>query len=99
MRIPGLKRGRVVRWATGRPVEAFLVAVVVTVIVLRIVMGGGWSFKWLWSDNGVGNFTDDMVLLTVGYFRVWKKHVHPHLRRTKELHEHLIPPGKDGGEV
>ena len=24
-----------------------------------------WAYKWLWSNNSVGNFTDDAILLGV----------------------------------
>lgn len=45
-----------------------------------------WLFKWLWTNNGVGNFTADAVVFVLGGRWVWKKHIKPHVDSVKHLH-------------
>lgn len=45
-----------------------------------------WAFKWLWTNDGVGNFTASAVVFIAGGRYVWTKHVKPHLDSVKHLH-------------
>lgn len=45
-----------------------------------------WAFKWLWTNDGVGNFTASAVVFALGGRWVWVRHVKPHLDRIHHLH-------------
>lgn len=47
---------------------------------------GDWLYKWLWANNGVGNFTASAIALIVSYRFLWKK-LKPVIERHNELHE------------
>lgn len=50
---------------------------------------------WYFNHGVPGNLAASAIwgslAVTVGYFRVWKKHMRPHIERTAQIHRHLNP--------
>lgn len=59
--------------------------------------GEFWTDPYHWFfDAGVpANLVASIICFVAagvtGYFRVWKKHMRPHIERTHQIHRHLDP--------
>ena len=54
-----------------------------------------WLIHWCNANGVPGNLAASAITgtlaVTAGYFRVWKRHIRPHIDRTAEIHRHLNP--------
>lgn len=56
--------------------------------MIFLIVWHNWLFKWIYQNDGVGNFLDDVLLLFMGYF-VGKLLVSFVKRQLGKIHDRL----------